>query len=235
MAQILIVEDEESVAWVLAHFLRKVGHTPIVAPDGRSALRAALAGPDLILLDLMLPDMTGAEILRRWQSEPTTAAIPVIVVTGQPDAAELIGSGAGRRVAAILRKPVVFPEIAAVVEAVLRTPAGWEWLDQQHAAPEEWGRLAYRIITEGSNRLVARLCVRLAADRSPECDVPAEASSWTEIAHLAMREGLLSGDEESRVAVGPTPPGSAQAAPEAARISQAAETPIRGCAPRLVQ
>jgi DNA-binding response OmpR family regulator len=56
MAAILIVEDDELVAGQMARTLRKAGHVPILAPDARSALDEAVDRPDVILLDLGLPD-----------------------------------------------------------------------------------------------------------------------------------------------------------------------------------
>ena len=65
MATILIVDDEEAVAWVVAHLLRKAGHTPRVAANGRRRSARRATRPDLILLDLGLPDLPGAEVLPR--------------------------------------------------------------------------------------------------------------------------------------------------------------------------
>jgi len=84
MATVLVVDDEESMAWAVTYWLRTAGHTPIVAATGAAALQAAGAHPDLILLDLGLPDLPGAEVLRRLKAQPETARIPVVIVSGQP-------------------------------------------------------------------------------------------------------------------------------------------------------
>src|SRR5512139_2473384 len=87
MARVLIVDDEEPLALILTHALRAAGHTPMNAATGHGALLAARAHPDLILLDLGLPDISGDEVLRRLKRDPHTADIPVVVVSGEPDAA----------------------------------------------------------------------------------------------------------------------------------------------------
>jgi DNA-binding response OmpR family regulator len=204
MATVLIVDDEESMAWVLAHLLRKDGHTPIIASNGEAALREAQrAHPDLILLDLGLPDIPGAEILKRLKRQPETAQIPVVVVSGQPDAAAVVAESGAHAVAAILRKPLLFPELRTVVEAVLDAPAGWE----AGTAPpiqDRRVRLIYRLVTEGSNALVRKVCLRLDTDRAQQWGSTApDIPSWTELARLARGEGLLSDAEATLLAEGP--------------------------------
>ena len=119
MARILIVDDDESLAAVLAHYIRRAGHTPLPAPTGHAALLAARAHPDVILLDLGLPDISGDEVLRRLKRDPYTAQIPVVVVSGEPDAAVRVPRGGATGAVAILQKPVHGAEICAVVDLVL--------------------------------------------------------------------------------------------------------------------
>jgi DNA-binding response OmpR family regulator len=197
MATVVVVDDEESIAWVLAYWLRKAGHTPIVAATGAAALLAAGAHPDLILLDLGLPDLPGAEVLRRLKAQPETARIPVVIVSGQPDAAALVADSGARAVAAILRKPVLFPELCAVLVAVLDTPADWA----EPPGPPLRGQIIYRLVTEGSNALVRQVCLRLEADRRPDWGTPPAAlPDWAALARLARREGLLSTTEGTLLA-----------------------------------
>ncbi|MEK7204982.1 MAG: response regulator, partial [candidate division NC10 bacterium] len=94
MATILIVEDDGLVARHMARILRGAGHTPILASDGRSALLEASDRPDLVLLDLGLPDVPGEELLRHLKKRPETAGIPVIVVTGKTEAAAQLKAAA---------------------------------------------------------------------------------------------------------------------------------------------
>jgi len=203
MGRILIVDDEESVAQIVAHYLRKAGHTPVVASDGKTALREANAQPDLILLDLGLPDLSGAEVLRRLKGNPDTAQIPVVIVSGEPDAAALVRDSGAYAVAAILRKPVILQELWDVVDTVLWAPKGWAE-GTEPGAPEKRAQLLYRLITEGSNGLVRQVCLRLEADR-PRAYQPriTQAPSWRELARAGRQEGLLSDGEGALLAVGP--------------------------------
>ena len=203
MATILVVDDEESLAWVVTHVLRKAGHTPIVASTGEAALRDARERPDLILLDLGLPDLPGEEVLRCLKAQPETARIPVVVVSGQPDAATLVAGSGARAVAAILRKPLQLSELCAVVDAVLNASAEWEE-ETGYSIQNQRVRLIYRLVTEGSNALVRKVCLRLEADWARQWgSVTPDILSWTELARLAGREGLLSDAERILLAEEP--------------------------------
>ena len=119
MARILIVDDDAPLAAVLVYWFRKAGHTPLPAPTGHAALLAARAHPDVILLDLGLPDISGDEVLRRLKRDPQTAQIPVVVVSGEPDAAERVPRGGAAGAVAILQKPVGGADLCGVVDLVL--------------------------------------------------------------------------------------------------------------------
>jgi DNA-binding response OmpR family regulator len=200
MARILIVEDEQAVAQIVSYFLRKVGHTPMIAADGETALREAHARPDLILLDLGLPVLSGVEVLRRLKRNPDTAPIPVVVVSGEPDAAAVVRNSGAHAVAAILRKPVTCQELCDVVDTVLNTPARWAE-GNEPGDPEKRGQLLYRLITEGSNALVRQVCLRLEVDRSyPHHARATGVPSWRELARAGRQEGLLSDGEGALLA-----------------------------------
>src|SRR5882724_11753196 len=84
MARILIVEDEQDIVDLLRFNLRQAGHDPEVATTGEEALsQIARARPDLVLLDLMLPDLPGTEICRRIKGDARTRHVPVIMVTAR--------------------------------------------------------------------------------------------------------------------------------------------------------
>jgi CheY-like chemotaxis protein len=83
-ATILIVDDNEDVARITATFLRNKGYEPLVAADGVRALElVAEQRPDCILLDIMMPRMSGIEVLGRLKRDAATAAIPIILVTAR--------------------------------------------------------------------------------------------------------------------------------------------------------
>ena len=82
MAKILLVEDNEMNRDMLSRRLAKRGFDVVVALDGSSAAAAAAAEqPDLILMDISLPDMDGCEVTRLVRAQPATASIPIIALT----------------------------------------------------------------------------------------------------------------------------------------------------------
>ncbi|MEC7946171.1 MAG: response regulator, partial [Myxococcota bacterium] len=82
---ILIVDDEPELVRPLEFAFKREGFQTRIAHDGRTALaRAAeLPRPDVVLLDLMLPDISGTEVCRRLKADPSTRSIPVIMVTAR--------------------------------------------------------------------------------------------------------------------------------------------------------
>lgn len=88
---VLIVEDEQSVREFEKFVLEEEGYEVIEARDGLEGLaKAEFKRPDLILLDLMMPDLSGSRIFREMRTHPTTAGIPIIVITGKHDAHEML-------------------------------------------------------------------------------------------------------------------------------------------------
>jgi two-component system phosphate regulon response regulator PhoB len=96
-AQILIVEDDRSLADVLDYNLRQDGYQTSVAYDGQDGLQQAkLRSPDLILLDLMLPMVDGLEICRRLRADPVTRNILVLMLTAKTEETdEVVGFSVG--------------------------------------------------------------------------------------------------------------------------------------------
>lgn len=82
--KILIVDDEPDALEVLGFKLREAGYTPILAKDGTRAIAIAREKhPDLIVLDLMLPEVDGLEVCKILRRDPSTASIPVIMLTAR--------------------------------------------------------------------------------------------------------------------------------------------------------
>ena len=115
--RILIIEDDSDTANVLEAYLRRENFDVMLATDGKTGFRLALhQHPDLILLDIMLPGMTGTEILSAIRRE---SDVPVIMVTAMGEAPDRIGAlryGADDYVV----KPYHPGEVVARVQAVLR-------------------------------------------------------------------------------------------------------------------
>jgi two-component system alkaline phosphatase synthesis response regulator PhoP len=116
-ARILVVDDEPSVTDLLAYNLRKAGYEALIAADGREALRLAnLSSPDLILLDLMLPEVDGLDVCRELRK---TSDVPIIMITAR---GEEIDRVVGLELGAddYVTKPFSVRELLSRIKAVLR-------------------------------------------------------------------------------------------------------------------
>jgi two-component system phosphate regulon response regulator PhoB len=116
----LIIEDEYDFADVVAMNLRRTGFEAIVARSGEAGLaEARRQTPDIVLLDLMLPDIPGTEVCRRLKSDPATRAVPVIMVTARGEEIDrVVGFELGADDYVV--KPVSMRELMLRVNAVLR-------------------------------------------------------------------------------------------------------------------
>ena len=123
MKRILIIEDDRDIADLVRRFLEKAGFSVEVSVAGRDGMTALTARPpDLLVLDLMLPQMSGAEICHAARANPATALIPIIMLTARGDEAERI---AGLEIGAddYIAKPFSPNELVARVRALLRRTA----------------------------------------------------------------------------------------------------------------
>ncbi len=120
---VLVVDDNDASRHALARLLRGTGYDVLEAADGRAALREATTHtprPNLVILDVVLPDLDGYEVCRRLKADPATAPIPVLMVSG-------VAVGGGDRVRglesgadAYLPKPAEPDELLAYTRALLR-------------------------------------------------------------------------------------------------------------------
>ena len=86
MASLLIVDDDSDGRDALCAYLQKRGHTVNCVPDGRQALASIIASPpDLIVLDLFMPEMDGGSFLEVIRSYLRLQSLPVVIITGLPD------------------------------------------------------------------------------------------------------------------------------------------------------
>jgi DNA-binding response OmpR family regulator len=118
--KILVVDDEAVLVETLAYNLEQAGYQVITAADGASALEAAhREKPDLIILDVMLPEMDGLEVCRQLRRESSTAITPILMLTAK---GEEIDKVVGLEVGAddYVTKPFGRREILARVRALLR-------------------------------------------------------------------------------------------------------------------
>ena len=121
MSTILIVEDEGRLAEILKSYLRRDGFRTEKAADGKRALELwRVAQPDLILLDIMIPQLDGLEVARRIRAE---SDVPIIMLTARDEEVDrLVGLGLGADDYVI--KPYSPREVVARVKAVLRRTRG---------------------------------------------------------------------------------------------------------------
>jgi DNA-binding response OmpR family regulator len=84
---VLVIEDHEEIAALAAYFLWRANYHPVIAPNGMEGLRLARAiSPALILCDVGLPDLNGLSVLAVVRSDPLTAQIPFVMMSGYPSA-----------------------------------------------------------------------------------------------------------------------------------------------------
>jgi two-component system, OmpR family, alkaline phosphatase synthesis response regulator PhoP len=125
MAQrILVVDDDRQIVRLVQSYLEQAGYSVLTATDGTAALRTIRAErPDLVVLDLMLPDQDGWSITRAVRADQHTAALPILMLTARVDDADRI---VGLELGAddYVTKPFNPREVVARVRAILRRVGG---------------------------------------------------------------------------------------------------------------
>jgi two-component system phosphate regulon response regulator PhoB len=148
-ATILVVEDEADLAILLRYNLEAEGYRVLTAESGDEA--AALmqeAVPDLILLDWMLPGLSGLELCRRWRAREETARVPIIMTTARGEEEERVrglATGADDYVV----KPFSVPELMARIAALLRRSSPLLVTSVLRAGDLELDRTAHRVRRSG--------------------------------------------------------------------------------------
>jgi CheY-like chemotaxis protein len=117
VARVLVVDDESSMRFLLRLAFEMDGHQVDEAPNGLAAIHAVEEGraPDLVATDFMMPQMNGGELIARLRANPSTAGVPVILVSSSP--------GSERKTAAdaFFRKPFDPVELAACAAQLLES------------------------------------------------------------------------------------------------------------------
>jgi len=117
---ILIVEDEAALVTVLRYNLEKQGYRVCEAGDGEEALTMmAEHKPDLVLLDWMLPSLSGIEVCRQLRRKPATREVPIIMLTARGEEGDRV-RGLNTGADDYISKPFSLPELMARVRALLR-------------------------------------------------------------------------------------------------------------------
>ncbi|HYO93325.1 MAG TPA: response regulator [Polyangiaceae bacterium] len=151
MARILVIEDEPDIRQVLDYNLRSAGHEVITVEGGREGLSLAREQrPDLVLLDLMLPDVSGTEVCRAIKDDPSMRSMPVVMLTAR---GEEIDRVVGFELGAddYVTKPFSVRELVLRIRAVLKRSES----RPSEANVVEFGELrvdrdAHRIWVEGA-------------------------------------------------------------------------------------
>ncbi|HRX04401.1 MAG: response regulator transcription factor [Anaerolineales bacterium] len=122
--RILVVDDDKQIARLIRSYLEQAGYQVVVAYDGETALHALRReSPDLVVLDLMLPDRDGWDVTRTVRSDPALAATPIIMVTARvEDTDKIIGLELGAD--DYVTKPFNPRELVSRVRAILRRTSG---------------------------------------------------------------------------------------------------------------
>ena len=116
---VLVVDDEKDIVDLLSYNLNKEGLTVITARNGREALERVKQKPDLIILDVMMPEMNGLQVVQELKKDKKTASIPVLLLTAKgSETDEIVGLEVGAD--DYIVKPVKIGKIVARVHAVFR-------------------------------------------------------------------------------------------------------------------
>jgi putative two-component system response regulator len=119
-AKVLVIDDQPAMIELLSRLLTRQGYTVSSAADGHAGLEAVSSeGPDVILLDVSMPGLSGLEVCRRLKSDTGTRFTPVVLVTGHHDP-QLLTEAADAGADDVLAKPVAVDELLARVRALVR-------------------------------------------------------------------------------------------------------------------
>jgi two-component system, OmpR family, phosphate regulon response regulator PhoB len=120
MPTVLVVEDESALVTLLRYNLERAGYRVLIATDGEEAmLVAAEETPDLVLLDWMLPQLSGIEVCRRLRGRQETRNVPIVMLTARTEEADRI-RGLDTGADDYLTKPFSMTELLARLRAVMR-------------------------------------------------------------------------------------------------------------------
>jgi adenylate cyclase len=152
-AHILVVDDVPRNVKLLADVLAAKGYRTRTAASGEEALAAIAADPpDLVLLDVMMPGLSGYDVCRAIRADPALAMLPVVLVTALDPAKERI-TGLEAGADDFLGKPIQQAELMARVKSLLRIKALYDEVQRQKQALQDWNRLLEQRVADGVQQL----------------------------------------------------------------------------------
>ena len=184
--RVLVVDDNDSLRYALSRSLREAGYEVLEAQNGAQALRLANEKPDLITLDVNLPDISGLDVCRRIKTNPETEHIPVLQLSATfvDSASRVRGLEGGAD--AYLTDPTNRAELVATVGALLRIKSA-ERLAKLRATEAEEARKQLAELNDSLERRVQERTVELEAANN----------SLRELSHRLL---LIQDDEHRRIA-----------------------------------
>jgi len=192
--RVLVVDDSESTRYIVATWLQRNGYETVEAATGAEAL-ARLAGADLVILDVHLPDITGFEVCAAIKADPETAALPVLHVSAT--AVDVADRAAGLNGGAdgYLTEPVDSEELLATVRALLRYSG--ERRKAERLA-ERLGRLTRASLTINATHTRSELLAAAASEAATLFEGPAAIVDFTEDTGMVALAGHNGGPRQTR-------------------------------------
>jgi len=152
--QALIVEDSETAAKQIARYLTELGAAINISPQGEGTLEAVLKSqPDVIILDLLLPNLSGWEVLAQLKGNPLTAAIPVLVISVVDERSQALALGATE----YLLKPISRQKFHSTLSKIFSTVAQHRDHQTSNVMPETEQRLPLILVAEDNEANISTL------------------------------------------------------------------------------
>jgi CheY-like chemotaxis protein len=119
--KILCVEDSVNVQQMLSFILTKAGYTPYIANNGQEAIeKTKTLQPDLILMDIMMPDLSGIQAIKHLKSDPASQHIPILVLSAYTSS-KLVNQAMEAGAAQYLEKTIIPEELVKVIASYLES------------------------------------------------------------------------------------------------------------------